>query len=341
MTSATTGATTDDLARGRAALETGQQILQEQNLRFAATYEHATVGIAEVDAQGRRMRVNEAACAITGRSRAELTGGSVFNVLHSEDRDSDYNQYQRLVAGEIDRYSIEKRIVRKDGNVIWVAVMCSSVRDAAGKFDYGVRIFEDITERKLAEEKLRERERQFRELLEGLPAAVYATDTLGRVTFYNQAVVELSGYRPELGSDEWPVAWPLYRPDGTPLPYDQSPMAAALQRKPTRAGCRGGGRATRWHARPIHTVSDAAARCLGHPHRRSQRIGGCQRAQTGRNRSKGIARRAESSRQEQHADVAFPAQSGAAGNRQRGGASRACGREPTHCRHGRGAAGAL
>ena len=221
--------TTDDPARGRAALETGQQILQEQNLRFAATYEHATVGIAEVDAQGRRMRVNEAACAITGRSRAELTGGSVFNVLHSEDRDSDYNQYQRLVAGEIDRYSVEKRIVRKDGNVIWVAVMCSSVRDAAGKFDYGVRIFEDITERKLAEEKLRERERQFRELLEGLPAAVYATDTLGRVTFYNQAVVELSGCRPELGSDEWPVAWPLFRPDGTPLPYDQSPMAAALQ----------------------------------------------------------------------------------------------------------------
>ncbi len=221
--------TTDDPARGRAALETGQQILQEQNQRFAATYEHATVGIAEVDAQGRRMRVNEAACAITGRSRAELTGGSVFNVLHSEDRDSDYNQYQRLVAGEIDRYSVEKRIVRKDGNVIWVAVMCSSVRDAAGKFDYGVRIFEDITERKLAEEKLRERERQFRELLEGLPAAVYATDTLGRVTFYNQAVVELSGCRPELGSDQWPVAWPLYRPDGTPLPYDQSPMAAALQ----------------------------------------------------------------------------------------------------------------
>jgi PAS domain-containing protein len=67
--------------------------------------------------------------------------------------------------------------------VIWVAVTSSSVRDAAGKFVYGVRIFEDITERKAAEDKLRERERQFRELLEGLPAAVYATDALGRVTF--------------------------------------------------------------------------------------------------------------------------------------------------------------
>ena len=160
---------TGELARSQAAAAAGRQMLQEQSRRFATTYEHAMVGIAEVDAGGRRIGVNEAACAITGRSRAELIGGNIFHVLHVEDRDDDFDQYQRLVAGEIDRYSIEKRIVRKDGRVIWVAVTSSSVRDAAGKFVYGVRIFEDITERKVAEDKLRERERQFRELLEGLP----------------------------------------------------------------------------------------------------------------------------------------------------------------------------
>jgi PAS domain S-box-containing protein len=224
-----------DLARDRAVLDAGQQILREQNRRLAATYEQATIGIAEVDAQGRRLRVNEAACAITGRSRSELIGGSVFNVLHSEDRNDDIDQYRRLVAGEIDRYAIEKRIVRKNGSVIWVSVACSSVRDAAGRFEYGLRIFEEITERKIAEHRLRERERQLRELLEGLPAAVYATDTRGQVTFYNQAVVELSGHRPELGSDRWPAGWPLYRPDGTPLPYDESPMAVALrENRPVR-----------------------------------------------------------------------------------------------------------
>ena len=226
---------TGELARSQAAAAAGRQMLQEQSRRFATTYEHAMVGIAEVDAGGRRIGVNEAACAITGRSRAELIGGNIFHVLHAEDRDDDFDQYQRLVAGEIDRYSIEKRIVRKDGRVIWVAVTSSSVRDAAGKFVYGVRIFEDITERKAAEDKLRERERQFRELLEGLPAAVYATDALGRVTFYNHAVVELAGRRPELGGGEWPAAWPLFRPDGAPLPYDQSPMAVALkENKPVR-----------------------------------------------------------------------------------------------------------
>ena len=137
-----------------------EEVLREQSLRLAVTYEHATVGIAEIDAEGRRLRVNATACAITGRSREELAGGSVFDVRHPEDRDEDFRQYQRLVAGEIDRYAVEKRIVRKDGAVIWTSVMCSAVRDEAGKFLYAVRIFQDITENKRAADALAESEQR-------------------------------------------------------------------------------------------------------------------------------------------------------------------------------------
>ncbi len=338
-----------------------QEILREQTLRLAVTYEHATVGIAEIDVAGKRLRVNATACAITGRSREELVGGSVFDVRHSEDRDEDFRQYRRLVAGEIERYAIEKRMVRKDGAVIWTSVMCSAVRDEAGKFLYGVRIFQDISESKRAvdalaeseqrlaatyenagvaisevdahgrllrvnettcaitgysreellkltifdvthpedrdsdvesfdrqtvepqrryavekrlirkdgriiwvsvtssvvrdkagnflygirvmrditaqrhaEEALRGSERRFRGLIEALPAAVYTTDATGRITFYNQAAVELAGRRPEIG-DLWCVTWKMYRPDGTPLPPDQCPMAIALaENRPVR-----------------------------------------------------------------------------------------------------------
>ncbi|MGH7029248.1 MAG: PAS domain S-box protein, partial [Stellaceae bacterium] len=70
---------------------------------------------------------------------------------------------------------------------------------------------------------------RFRQLLEALPAAVYTTDAEGRLTFYNQAAVEFSGRRPELGSDRWCVSWRLYRPDGTFLPHDECPMAIALK----------------------------------------------------------------------------------------------------------------
>ena len=72
-------------------------------------------------------------------------------------------------------------------------------------------------------------ENQFRALLDVLPAAIYVTDAAGRITYYNQAAVDLAGRRPELGIDEWCVSWRLYSPDGQPLPHDQCPMAIALK----------------------------------------------------------------------------------------------------------------
>jgi two-component sensor histidine kinase len=68
-----------------------------------------------------------------------------------------------------------------------------------------------------------------RRLLDALPAAVYTTDAAGMVTFYNRAAAELAGREPQLGQDQWCVTWRLYRPDGTPLPHDQCPMAVALK----------------------------------------------------------------------------------------------------------------
>jgi PAS domain S-box-containing protein len=76
---------------------------------------------------------------------------------------------------------------------------------------------------------LRKNERRFREMLEGLPAAVYTTDAKGRITFFNQAAVAFSGRVPVLNSDEWCVSWRLYWPDGTPMRHDECPMAVALR----------------------------------------------------------------------------------------------------------------
>jgi len=69
----------------------------------------------------------------------------------------------------------------------------------------------------------------FRQLLDALPAAIYTTDAAGRITFYNQAAVELAGREPRLGTDQWCVSWRLLLPDGTPLPHDECPMAVALR----------------------------------------------------------------------------------------------------------------
>jgi PAS domain S-box-containing protein len=86
-----------------------------------------------------------------------------------------------------------------------------------------------FTERKRAEEALRESEARYRSVIDALPAAVYTTDASGRITMFNQAAVELSGRVPEVGSDSWCVTWKLYHPDGTPMPHADCPMAMTLQ----------------------------------------------------------------------------------------------------------------
>jgi two-component system CheB/CheR fusion protein len=71
----------------------------------------------------------------------------------------------------------------------------------------------------------------FRMMVEAVPAAIYATDADGRITFYNDAAAKLWGVRPELGKGEFCGSWKLYWPDGTPLPHSECPMAMALRER--------------------------------------------------------------------------------------------------------------
>src|ERR1700676_4354090 len=75
----------------------------------------------------------------------------------------------------------------------------------------------------------------FHELVNTLPAAIYTTDAAGRITYFNEAAVELWGCLPELGRSEWCGSWKLFWPDGRSMPHDQCPMAVALrERRPNR-----------------------------------------------------------------------------------------------------------
>ncbi len=136
-----------------AALEHSRLLALEQEQRLAATYEHAAIGIAEVAPAGSFLRVNEAICGITGYSRDELLSGWLFRHSHPDDIDADREGFRKQVNGELEFYSIEKRFVRKDGRTIWMSVRSSPVRDANGRLQYLVRVVQDITERKAAEQR--------------------------------------------------------------------------------------------------------------------------------------------------------------------------------------------
>lgn len=130
------------------------ELLREQDQRLRVTYDHAGSGIVEADADGKLLRVNARLCEMMGRTADELVGRSIFDETVSEDVAEDFKQFRSQVSGEIDRYTIEKRIPRKDGGFFWASVTSSSIRDANGRFLYAVRVQNDISERKKVEKEL-------------------------------------------------------------------------------------------------------------------------------------------------------------------------------------------
>lgn len=122
-------------------------------------------------------------------------------------------------------------IERPDGSRLTALFHISPLKDEAGNIVGAVSCFHDVTDRLSEDRAARESERRLREILDALPVALYTTDAEGRIAYYNEAAVEMSGRRPVLGEDKWCVTWKLAWPDGTPLPHDQCPMAVALKEK--------------------------------------------------------------------------------------------------------------
>ena len=133
--------------KAEAALQAGEE-------QFRAMFELASIGMAQADPQtGQWLRVNQKMCAITGYSASELLRARVAEITHPEDRQKDWEAFQRVVRGEAPDYRMEKRYVRKDGTVAWVNVNMTVLRDAAGQPMRTLATIEDITKRRRLEEE--------------------------------------------------------------------------------------------------------------------------------------------------------------------------------------------
>src|SRR5205809_1738331 len=153
------GAIVDITARKQA-----EASLLESERRFRRTFELAGSGVAHIGMDRRFLRVNRRLCEILGYAQDELLRLTGRQISHPDDLDVINAQRPRLYAGEIDAVRVEKRHLRKDGSVIWVAFTMVVERDAAGKPQYEIAFFDDITARKQAEAALRESEERFRQL---------------------------------------------------------------------------------------------------------------------------------------------------------------------------------
>jgi PAS domain S-box-containing protein len=196
--------------------------------QLAAIVASSDDAIVSKDLDSTVMSWNDAAERIFGYSAQEMIGRSITTIIPSDLQDEEPRILERIRHGErVDHYETVRR--RKDGSLIDVSLTISPLKDSQGGIVGASKIAHDITDRKRAEAALRDSERRLQDLLAAIPAAIYTTDADGTLTYFNQAAVEFSGREPVIGVDKWCVSFKLFRPDGTPLPHDQCPMAIALK----------------------------------------------------------------------------------------------------------------
>ena len=142
-------------ARDLSDREDAQARLFASEALYRQTFEHTAVGIAHVACDGRWLRVNERLCEIVGYPREELLQKTFQDITHPEDLDADLEYVAAMLRGDIPRYSMEKRYLRQDGQIVWILLTVSLVRDEGGAPRHFISVVEDIHARKAAQEENR------------------------------------------------------------------------------------------------------------------------------------------------------------------------------------------
>ena len=129
-----------------------EQQLRESERRFRQVFENAAIGIVIGDAEGRLRRANPAFQAMLGYDEDELYGRHFSEITYPDDIDPDVDHFEAMMDGTQDRYQIEKRYVRKDGEVFW-GRLTASLLDLGAETKH-VALVEDIDDRKQYQEQL-------------------------------------------------------------------------------------------------------------------------------------------------------------------------------------------
>jgi PAS domain S-box-containing protein len=176
-----------------------EQALQESQENLRAMFDLSGVGQAQVDAaSGRFIHVNRKLCEMTGYAASELLGMTFTQLTHPEDREADLARYQQVLRGEINDWFGEKRYVRKEGEIIWVQVNGTLIRDGAGHPLYSVAVIADITGCKRAEEALQQSEARLRSVLENSLDAAYRRNLqTDRYDYMSQVFERITGWSVE------------------------------------------------------------------------------------------------------------------------------------------------
>jgi PAS domain S-box-containing protein len=133
---------------------TEEELRQSEEL-FRQTFNNAPIGMSMVSLDYRFLRVNKAFCDMLGYTPEELAALTFVDITYPDDLEEDLALAERLFKGEIPNYKLEKRYITKTGEVIWIELTVTIVRDTADQPLYVLGMVENINERKLAEETIK------------------------------------------------------------------------------------------------------------------------------------------------------------------------------------------
>jgi PAS domain S-box-containing protein len=193
------------MAALRKELNETQHKLHACEERFGGLFAAATTGIAVSTPDGVYLRANAAYCRMLGYTEEEMRTLNFAAVTHPDDLLLNRKWRDELLAGERENFFIEKRYLKKGGDIVWARVGVSANRARGGGVATLMVISEDITERKRTEDALRHSEERLRLITNLVPLGIFAKDSAGRHIFANPALAEFAGLSVEemLGKDDF------------------------------------------------------------------------------------------------------------------------------------------
>ena len=175
--------------------------LREARERFRRVFADGPVAMAMVGDDFKLAEVNDAFCRLTGYSARELAELTFADITHPDDVDTSLRLAGKVFGGELRSFSVDKRYLRKSGEVVWVELTVSAIRDERGRPLKGIGIAEDVTARRealgVARAELDRLARDRDRILEFAGEGIYHVDERGRITYVNPAASELLGWAPE------------------------------------------------------------------------------------------------------------------------------------------------
>jgi diguanylate cyclase (GGDEF)-like protein/PAS domain S-box-containing protein len=173
------------------------EALRQSEERFRLLFENAPLGIVLVDQKGSVTAANRMFAEMSGYSIEGAVGLTSTDISPVEDRAATRELEEGILSGRLKTTDRDRRLLRKDGSTAWIRMTTTFIRDNLGKAQWGIAVFQDVHERKRAEEAIRQSEERFRLLFENAPLGVILIDQKGNLTSANRKFAELSGYSQE------------------------------------------------------------------------------------------------------------------------------------------------